>query len=74
MIKWVKALVLGIIIWYLLSIIYGFVIGILDLDELDFFSTNSYYHNFIFYPVGIWLGFKITKTSYWRPIIDNKNK
>ena len=36
MIKWIKALLVGIVIWYLLTIVYGFVVGILDLDDTNF--------------------------------------
>ena len=74
MIKWIKALLVGIVIWYLLTIVYGFVVGILDLDDTDFFKNNSNFNNWILYPVGVWLGFKVTKTSFLSPIMDNKKK
>ena len=74
MIKWFKALIIGIIIWYVITIFYGFVIGLFDLEELNFFKTNSYLHNFILYPLGIWLGFKITKTSFWGPVMKDKDR
>jgi len=64
MIKWIKVFILGLIFWFILTFIYGFVIGIFNLGELSFFKSNSYLHNFILYPIGIWLGFKITKTSF----------
>lgn len=48
--------------------------GMLNLSELSFFKSNSYLHNFILYPIGIWLGFKITKTSFLGPIMNNKKK
>ena len=64
MIKWIKAFILGLIFWVILTFIYGFVMGIFNLSELSFFKSNSYLHNFILYPIGIWLGFKITKTSF----------
>ena len=65
MIKWIKAFVLGTFLWLILTVIYGIIIGSLDLADKGFFSNNSYLHNFILYPIGIWLGFKITKTSYF---------
>jgi len=61
MIKWIKALALGVVIWLLLTIVYGFIIGILDLDQTEFFLNNSLLNNFILFPAGIWLGFKIIK-------------
>jgi hypothetical protein len=64
MIKWIKAFIIGVIIWIILTFIYGFIMGMLNLSELSFFRSNSYLHNFILYPIGIWLGFKITKTSF----------
>jgi len=64
MIKWIKAFALGVVIWLLLTIVYGFIIGILDLDKTEFFLNNSLLNNFILFPVGIWLGFKITKTPF----------
>jgi hypothetical protein len=64
MIKWIKAFIIGVIIWIILTFIFGFIMGMLNLSELSFFRSNSYLHNFILYPIGIWLGFKITKTSF----------
>ena len=72
MIKWIKALLVGIVIWYLLTIVYGFIVGILDLNDTNFFKTNSNLNNWILYPIGVWLGFKVTKTSFWGPIMDSK--
>jgi hypothetical protein len=63
MIKWVKASIFGVILWYILTVFLGFVIGFLFKD-LNFFKSNSNLMNFILFPVGIWLGFKITKTSF----------
>jgi len=62
MFKWIRAFVIGIVIWFLLTVVYGFIVGILDLDKTEFFLNNSLLNNFILLPVGIWLGFKITKT------------
>ena len=74
MIKWFKAFILGIIIWYVLTIVYGTFVGVLDLDELSFFNSNSNLHNFILYPFAVWLSFKITKTSFWGNSKDKKKK
>jgi hypothetical protein len=49
-------------------------VGILDLDDTNFFKNNSNFNNWILYPVGVWLGFKVTKTSFLGPIMDNKKK
>ena len=61
MIKWIKTLALGVAIWFFLTIVYGFIVGILDLDKTKFFLNNSLLNNFILLPVGIWLGYKIIK-------------
>jgi len=45
---------LGVFIWFLLTFLYGFSIGILDLD-----TSGSFENNLILLPVGIYLGFKI---------------
>ncbi len=65
MIRWIKAFILGIIIWYILTIVYGTLVGALDLNELSFFNSKSNFHNFILYPIAVWLSFKFTKTSFW---------
>ena len=54
MIKWIKVFFLGVLIWFLLTFLYGFSIGILDLD-----TSGSFENNLILLPVGIYLGFKI---------------
>jgi hypothetical protein len=63
MIKSLKAFLLGVIFWYLLTILLGFIIALLFKDVI-FFKSNSNLMNFILFPVGMWLGFKITKTSF----------
>lgn len=63
MIKWIKAFALGVVFWFLLTFLYGVIIGILDLDKTEFFLNNSILNNFILFPVGIWFGFKIIKYS-----------
>ena len=73
--NWIKAFVIGIFVWFGLTVIYGFIVGILDLDNSEFYSSNSFLHNFILYPLGIWIGFKITKTPFFgadKKIVDEK--
>ena len=62
--KWIKAFIIGNLIWFGLTVFYGFIIGIFNLNETAFFSSSSFFHNFILYPAGIWIGFKITKTPF----------
>lgn len=73
MIKWLKAFILGLILWIIITIVYGFLVSILeftgtyilDFELPSFFKSNySIFNNFILLPVGIWLSFKITKTSF----------
>ena len=56
MLKLIKVFILGVIIWFLLTLLYGFTIAILDLN-----TAGSFENNFILLPVGIWLGYKIIK-------------
>lgn len=72
MIKWLKAFIAGVFIWYVLTIIYGTIVGMFELKNLQFFNSNSNLHNFILYPLGMWLGFKINKTSFWGTLIKKK--
>ena len=72
MIKWIKVFALGVVIWFLLTIIYGFIVEILDLDQIEFFLNNSLLNNFILLPVGIWLGFKIIKHKDNKTYRDDK--
>ena len=62
--KWIKAFIIGNLIWFGLTVFYGFIVGIFNLNETAFFSSSSFFHNFILYPAGIWIGFKITKTPF----------
>ena len=76
MIKWIKVLALGVVIWFFLTIVYGFIVGILDLDKIEFFLNNSLLNNFILLPVGIWLGYRIIKhrEDKWFKDYANKNQ
>ena len=71
MIRWIKVFVLGVIIWFLLTFLYGFVIAIFNLD-----TAGSFENNFILLPVGIWLGYKIIKyrEDKWFKDYANKNQ
>ena len=71
MIRWIKVFVLGVIIWFLLTFLYGFVIAIFNLD-----TAGSFENNFILLPVGIWLGYKIIKyrEDKWFKNYANKNQ
>jgi hypothetical protein len=71
--KWLKAFFLGLIFWIILTIVYGFLVSILEFTGtyiLDFqlpviFKSNySIFNNFILLPIGMWLSFKITKTPF----------
>tara|TARA_Y100000031_G_C8145531_1_gene349761 strand:- start:51 stop:326 length:276 start_codon:yes stop_codon:yes gene_type:complete len=63
--KWVLSFLLGCALWYILTIIFGFIIGFMGLGYLDHFKENSFFYNIFLYPIGIWLGFKITKTPFF---------
>ena len=71
MIRWIKVFILGVIIWFLLTFLYGFVIAIFNLD-----TAGSFENNFILLPVGIWLGYKIIKyrEDKWFKDYANKNQ
>ena len=71
MFKWIKVFILGVIIWFLLTLLYGFTIAILDLN-----TAGSFENNFILLPVGIWLGYKIIKyrEDKWFKDYANKNQ
>jgi hypothetical protein len=79
--KWLKAFFLGLIFWIILTIVYGFLVSILEFTGtyiLDFqlpviFKSNySIFNNFILLPIGMWLSFKITKTPFLSSSKNNK--
>ena len=81
MIKWIKAFILGLIFWVILTIVYGFLVSILEFIGTyilyfqlpSIFKSNySKFNNLILLPVGIWLSFKITKTSFLGTQKNNK--
>ena len=43
--------------------------GTLGFGEVSIFKSNSNFFNLFLYPVGVWIGFKITKT----PFFSSKN-
>jgi hypothetical protein len=60
--RWIGAFILGNILWYLITFIVGILLGVIGM-EYD--PSWSDFHNFVFYPFGLWLGFKITKTPFF---------
>ena len=66
--NWIKSFILGNIIWFLLTFLYGLTVGFLNIETTIFFD-DPFLNNFLLYPVGIWLGFKITKTPF---LLDKK--
>lgn len=68
MIKWIKVFFLGVFIWFLLTFLYGFTIGILDLD-----TSGSFENNLILLPVGFFLGFKIIEYKDNKILKDDKS-
>ena len=59
--RWIGAFVLGNVLWFIIT----FVAGILfSFTGLEYLSSWSDFLNFAFYPLGLWLGFKITKTPF----------
>jgi hypothetical protein len=74
MIKWIKTFLLGIFLWIILTVIYGFLVSILqfigtyfldfELPSIFIKSNYSNFNNFILLPVGMWASFKFTKTSF----------
>jgi|VirMetMinimDraft_7_1064189.scaffolds.fasta_scaffold119855_1 hypothetical protein len=68
MIKWIKVFFLGVFIWFLLTFLYGFSIGILDLD-----TSGSFENNLILLPVGIYLGFKIIEYKENKSLKNDKS-
>jgi hypothetical protein len=65
--RWIKAMILGVILWYALTFLFGFIIALTGLKNISFFKdpNNSNFLNFVWYPLGLWLAFKITKTSFF---------
>ena len=74
MTRWIKIFALGVVIWFLMTIVYGFIVGTLELDKTGFFLRSSLLNNFILLPVGIWLGFKIIKYKEDKWFKDYANK
>ena len=52
-------------LWFLLTFILGLIMGSMGLGALDHFKEYSFTYNIILYPIGMWLGFKITKTPFF---------
>ena len=57
--RWVGAFILGNVLWFVITIIAGILFAI---SGMEYLSSWSGIYNFALYPLGLWLGFKITKT------------
>ena len=63
--RWVLTLILGAFFWYILTFLLGFVAAKLDLSNSSIFKNYSNIFNFLLYPLGVWIAFKITKTPFF---------
>ena len=68
--KWFLSLILGTVIWFILTFLFGFIIGMIGLSDQNIFKDYSNFFNLFLYPIGVWIGFRITKT----PFFSNKEK
>jgi len=59
--RWIGAFILGNILWFLITFIAGILFSV---TGMEYVSSWSDYYNLVFYPFGLWLGFKITKTPF----------
>ena len=74
--RWVGSFLLGVFLWYVLTFILGFVVRITGLVEYYNPELSNLY-NFVLFPMGLWLGFKITKTRFFgssKKDLDKKRK
>ena len=60
--RWIGSFILGTVLWYVLTLILGFVMG---FESLDHAMKYSIYYELVLYPVGVWLAFKMTKTPFF---------
>ena len=72
--KWILSFLLGTLLWYLLTFALGIFIGMTGLIKLPIFYENigSNFYNLFLYPVGIWLGFKLTGTPFFGTLKKSK--
>ena len=59
--RWIGAFVLGNVLWFVITVVAGILFSITGFEYL---SSWSDFLNFAFYPLGLWIGFKITKTPF----------
>jgi len=60
--RWIGAFIVGNLLWIGIT----FVAGIIFINTaFEHRSSWSNFYNLIFYPLGVWLGFKITKTPFF---------
>jgi hypothetical protein len=69
--RWFGAFIIGNLLWIGIT----FVAGVIFANTgFGYRSSWSDFYNFVFYPVGLWLGFKITKTSFLGASTSNKEQ
>ena len=69
--RWIGAFVLGNVLWFVITIVAGILFSFTGLEYL---SSWSDFLNFAFYPLGLWLGFKVTKTPFLGSSGNSKEK
>jgi hypothetical protein len=69
--RWIGAFILGNVLWFVLTFIAG---ALFSVTGLEYYSSWSNYYNLILYPLGLWLGFKVTKTPFLGSRGDGKTK
>ena len=72
--KWLFALIVGIMIWYIITFLQGVIIGFIGISKYPIFTEYSNFWNLWLYPLGTYLGFKLCKTPFFNlRSQDNKN-
>lgn len=69
--RWIRAFVIGNLLWLGLTFIAGVLMVSVGFQYREDWSN---YYNFGLYPLGLWLGFSLTKTPFWGSKIDNKSR
>lgn len=59
--RWIGAFVLGNVLWFVITFVAGILLSVTGFEYL---SSWSDFYNLVFYPLGLWLGFKISKTPF----------
>jgi len=72
--RWLFALIVGIVIWYLITFLQGVIFGVIGISKHSIFTEYSNFWNLWLYPLGTYLGFKLCKTPFFHlPSQNNKN-